>query len=94
MVHELLAKATRCPEIAFDEKESETVGNAFMNVLRHYDVKPQQKATDWINLVMCLSIVYGGRYSKITSRHAQERKDKKAALAEQNAGAAPFGIVN
>lgn len=50
-------------EKAFDGKtESEFLSQSMMDVAKHYGAGVlDQKTVDWLNLIQCLAIVYGGR---------------------------------
>lgn len=75
--HELLAKATKTPEIALDELEAKRMAECCMNVMQHYNIKASQKAIDWGNLILTGGIIYAGKFNAIKTRQNAEAKAKK-----------------
>lgn len=76
----MLSHAMKTPELALSEKESETLANAAANVARHYNLAASQKAMDWGNFIIALSICYGPRMIAIGERRKSERKAKDAPV--------------
>lgn len=88
--HELLAKASKTPEIALTETEAKTMATCAHNVMKHYNITASQKAIDWGNLVLTGVIVYGGKFHAINERQARERAEVKKERAEASA---PFNLT-
>lgn len=88
--HELLAKAARTPEIALDKDEARRMAESAMNVMQHYNIKASQKAIDWGNLVLTMSIIYGGKFHAISERQKHERAAK---AADQQKVREPYGLA-
>lgn len=88
--HATLAKATKTPEIALDEVESKNLATAAMNVMQHYNIKASQKAIDWGNLLLAMTLVYGGKFHAVAKRHEAENKARKEQRDNANQ---QFGIV-
>lgn len=87
--HSLLAKATKCPELALDDDECKAMSEAAHNVMKHYNIKASQKAIDWGNLLMTAGLIYGGRIHKISARQKEEKQNRKKAANDVNSS---FGL--
>lgn len=85
--HSLLAKATKTPELELDKEEARSISTACMNVMQHYNIKASQKAIDWCNLLLTLTIVYGGKFHAVSERQNKERAQRKAGVERD---VAPF----
>lgn len=59
--HAMLAAMTHIPEFEIDEAESKSLASASMRVAAHYNIMPDEKTQDWVNLVFVLCGVYGSR---------------------------------
>lgn len=62
------------PEWAMETDEARELAQASADVLRHY--KPEfldQKTVDWINLIQCVGIAYGGRFMAMRERKRADR---------------------
>ena len=70
----MLSHAIKTPELILTEKESEALANAAANVARHYHLSASQKAMDWGNFIIALSVCYGPRMVAINQRKKTERK--------------------
>lgn len=87
--HSVLAQVTKTPEFALTEQESEKLGTACMNVLRHYNINTSQKAIDWGNLLITGGLIYGSKVHQASERKKRAVKEKKESAQAVNAG---FGI--
>lgn len=92
----MLAGLCKAPEIALDEADSKRIAIAVVNVGRHYNLAVAEKTMDWANLIMCLGMVYGGKFMAITLRVKAEKDAARAARTpepEENGSDNMFGMV-
>lgn len=86
-MHQMMAAATRFPELALAESEAKEMAQAAANVARHYPNKISAKTIDWANLAQCLAIAYGSRAYVIRARLQEE-----AAARKRDHGAGGFPL--
>lgn len=76
-IHATLAMLASAPELALDtasadfdgKTEAQFLASSIKDVANHYHVEwMDQKSIDWLNLIQCCVIVYGGRFYAIRSR--------------------------
>lgn len=76
-LHVALAVRTNTPELVVEEAEAKALAKSAQNVMRHYDVAPNQVVLDWIAFAGCLGSIYGTRAFAIAARRAREREEAK-----------------
>lgn len=72
IAHLGIATATKTPELALEDKESETLAVAVSNVLEEFDIKPNPKAEAIIGLIIASGSIYGPRIYNIRARKKTE----------------------
>jgi len=63
------------------------MGLAIINVGRHYNLAVAEKTMDWMNLIMCLGVVYGSRFVMITQRVNNQKQAQRTAQVAARAEA-------
>lgn len=87
--HSIIAKATKNPELELERDECKNLSDACMNVMQHYNIKASQKAIDWGNLLLTMTLTYGSKIHAINERKNAERAKRRAESAQ---AMAPFGL--
>lgn len=73
------------------EVESRNLAEASANVAQYYDVTASEKSIAWVNLVVCLSMVYAPRVIMVTG--AKKAATKPANLAASTTLTQPVDIT-
>jgi hypothetical protein len=77
IVHIGLAAATKTPELALEEQESEILAKSIANVLDEFDIRPDPKVEAIVGLVTTAGMIYGPRVYLISERKKREKQERQ-----------------
>lgn len=77
ILHLGIAAATKAPEMALEDSESEALAKATANVMDQFDIKPDPKIEALIGLMMVAGSIYGPRVYLIKERKKEERLEAR-----------------
>lgn len=64
-VHDILATATKIPEIKLDEDESLKLSQSTVDLAKHYNIAVSEKTMAWSNFIATIGAVYGTRLAAV-----------------------------
>lgn len=82
--HAMLAALIKVPEFAIEQTEAKQLSIGIANVGRHYDMKINEKAVDWIFLIQTMAIVYGPRIAVMNMRSKENRNARRGVPPQPN----------
>lgn len=88
----MLAGIIKTPELAFTEDESKRMATGMCNVARHYNVQMAEKTMDWVNLLMCCGMIYGGKFAAVNMRQKTQRAHARDIRQQEEMQRAETGI--
>lgn len=77
LLHLGIASKFNVPEIVIDERESELLSSAAMNMLDQFEIQIDPKMQAAVGLIVAAGTVYGPRVIAISYRRNKEQKEKQ-----------------
>jgi len=87
--HQMLAALVRVPEFAIEQSEAKQLSIGIANVGRHYDMKINEKAVDWIFLIQTMAVVYGPRLAVLSQKSRENRAARQGQRPTRQASSQP-----
>jgi len=72
--HQMLAAIAGAPEFAIEQSEAKQLAIGIANVGRHYDMRINEKAVDWLFLIQTCAIVYGPRIAVLMAKNRPPKR--------------------
>jgi hypothetical protein len=77
--HTMAAMAFKCPEMALEAQEAQTLALAGANVAKYYPTVVDERQIAWANLIIVLIGVYGTRFAAVGIRRKREKTRNASA---------------